>query len=377
MLILDISPFEFYTAYDDILDQLEYYDPSTYAKSRNYLNGNVSYLSPYISRGVISTKQVYDKLKTKNLKYWQVEKYVQELAWREYWQHIWNIKGCAINADLNFEQKNVQHHQMPAVFLNAKSQIDEINRGIERLYSTGYIHNHMRMYLASLICNRAGAHWFVPAKWMYYNLMDADWASNALSWQWVAGCMSNKKYLFNQDNLNTYSETYQKGTYIDHSYEKLESYTDVPEELKPSVEILMETWLPEKKEVTISSNKKTLIYNFYNLDPDWRKDETANRILLLEPSVFQEYPVCKESIYYTLELANNIPDIQVFVGEFDELQKLCGGNNIYFKQHPLNDYSGHEDQRDWMFELKEEPTSFFRFWKECKKQLKQDFEFVV
>jgi deoxyribodipyrimidine photo-lyase len=63
------------------------------------------------------------------------------------------------------------------------------------------------MYIASLACNVAQSQWRIPAKWMYYHLLDADWASNALSWQWVAGTNSNKKYFANQNNINKYCFT--------------------------------------------------------------------------------------------------------------------------------------------------------------------------
>ena len=58
-------------------------------------------------------------------------------------------------------------------------------------------------------------------KWMYYHLLDGDWASNSLSWQWVVGSNANKKYVFNQANLNKYSKTYQSATYIDSDYSNL------------------------------------------------------------------------------------------------------------------------------------------------------------
>ena len=54
------------------------------------------------------------------------------------------------------------------------------------------------MYIASIICNTAKCHWKIPAKWFYYHLKDGDWGSNALSWQWVCGTNSGKKYYANQ-----------------------------------------------------------------------------------------------------------------------------------------------------------------------------------
>ena len=77
------------------------------------------------------------------------------------------------------------------------------------------------MYIASLVTNIAKTAWLKPAKWMYYHLLDGDWGSNALSWQWVAGTNSNRKYYMNQDNINKYTKTNQKNTIIDTSYDSI------------------------------------------------------------------------------------------------------------------------------------------------------------
>jgi deoxyribodipyrimidine photo-lyase len=79
------------------------------------------------------------------------------------------------------------------------------------------------MWLAMLICNIAGTKWETGAAWMYYHLLDGDLASNTLSWQWVAGTFSSKKYFANQENLNKYgnSQDRQYGTILDKSYEDL------------------------------------------------------------------------------------------------------------------------------------------------------------
>ena len=105
-----------------------------------------------------------------------------------------STKGNAIFTDLKQDQPKVDHHELPTAIEHAKTGIDAIDNGIKELYQTGYMHNHARMYTAMLTCNIAQAHWLSPAKWMYYHLLDGDLASNMLSWQWVAGSFSSKKY---------------------------------------------------------------------------------------------------------------------------------------------------------------------------------------
>lgn len=82
----------FPTDYDAIIDKINVIHPEKYAKTRNYLNGDITYLSPYISRGVISTKQIMDAILKNGFTLVQSEKLIQELAWREYYQRVWQVK---------------------------------------------------------------------------------------------------------------------------------------------------------------------------------------------------------------------------------------------------------------------------------------------
>ncbi|MEQ9279589.1 MAG: FAD-binding domain-containing protein [Balneola sp.] len=362
----------FTTKYDGILEQIDQLDPINYGRTRNFIDGDVSKLSPYISRGVISTKQVMKRTLERGFEPDEIKKWLQELAWRDYWQLVWIEKGKEIDSDLRHPQPDVQNHQMPKVIVEANTGIKAIDDAIEKFYETGYLHNHVRMYIAAICCNMGKSHWKVPAQWMYYHLKDGDWASNVLSWQWVAGSNSNKKYVANQDNINKYCYTDQSGTFIDVPYEAFDDF-DTPETLKNLVLPKLKTPLPKSEEIKIDSKKPTLIYNFYNMDPKWREDEDTNRILLLEPSVFEKYPVSESSIQFITDLGENIPNLQIYVGEFEELknQFSLSDSDIYFKEHPLNDYSGNEEPRDWMFPVKGYYQSFFKFWNKAKKELKR------
>ena len=83
----------FTTDYKSILDKIELIDPLLYGKTRNYVNGEVTYLSPYVSRGVISTKQILEKLLAKGYKISQIESFVKELCWRDYFQRVGQVKN--------------------------------------------------------------------------------------------------------------------------------------------------------------------------------------------------------------------------------------------------------------------------------------------
>lgn len=337
----------------------------------NYVDGAVTYLSPYISRGVISTKLVLAKLRARNFQFHEIEKLVQELAWRDYWQQVWMAKKEAINQDLRFEQQEVTNQQMPTAIDAANTGIHAIDAHIQGLKDSGYMHNHLRMYVAFLACNLGKSHWLSPAKWMYYHLLDGDWASNALSWQWVAGANAKKKYVANQENINRFCYSNQKNTFLDVSYEAFDQMA-CPDELKEISTPNLAVNLPKVTDLQVNQAIPTLLYTYYNLDPNWHQDINANRILILEPSLFAAYPVSQKCLGFVLDLAKNIAGIQVFVGEFVELKSKYGLANFIYKEHPLTThFEGQQDSRDWMFGVTGYFPSFFAFWKKCKKEIKQ------
>lgn len=353
----------------DIQKKIDSIDAIKYCSTRNYTNGAVTRLSPYISRGVISTKQVLENVLNRGYDIQEIKKFIQELAWRDYFQMVWKYKGDCINQDMISSQQDIDNNMMPRAIIEANTGIKAIDNAISNFYLTGYLHNHIRMYIASIACNMGKSHWKVPAKWMYYHLLDADWASNALSWQWVSGSFSKKKYFANQQNINKFCNSNQTGTFLDVDYETFKDFSS-PGVLQETAMPDLKTQLPEKKNLNIDPQLPTLIYNIYNMDPEWKKDIPANRILLLEPSVFQKYPVSGNTINFVVRLTENIDGMQIFTGEFMEMKRRYNLREIYFKEHPLNKhYRGKEESREWMFNVEGYFPSFFSFWKKCEKQI--------
>jgi len=366
---------KFGTQKSDIDALLLAIDPIAYAKSRNFLDGAVTYLSPFISRGVLTTRRVFEHLKNQNYTWEDVEKLVQELAWRDFFQLVWMRLGDQINQDIKQPQEQVKRTDLPKALRVSGTRIEAIDSGIQTLVESGYMHNHVRMYTASVACNIGHYHWLEPARWMYFHLLDADWASNACSWQWVAGAFSQKKYFANQENINKYTGSKQINSYLDVSYEEI-AEVDIPGQLMHGEKAVWTTNLPETDAYFhLNSDLSTLIYNWYNLDFEWHKEINCNRVLLLEPSVFERYPVGDKSIKFMLDLAQNIHGIQLFVGEFEELRRIAGESTFIFKEHPLNQYEGLEEPRDFLTPISTKSfNSFFGFWKSIEKQLRADFE---
>ena len=359
----------FETAYDSILQQVECINPVRYAATRNYTDGAVTRLSPYISRGVLSLNQVASVILKRYDKY-QSEKLLQELAWREYWQRVWENKGDEIFTDLKQPQPGVMHHGMVRSVADAQTGIDEIDRHIRLLYSNGYMHNHVRMYIASIVRNIAGAHWKAPSSWLYYHLLDGDIASNALSWQWVAGSFSTKKYYCNQDNINEYTKTNQQGTFLDKPYSMLPGMA-VPDVLKPTESFEGITLLPETTLEINEIPEKIFLYNHYQLDPNWRSAEKGLRILLLEPEHFKKFPVSQTVLDFIIALSANIKDICIFTGTQEDLYNKFPQAEFHFIRHPaFTHYRGTANERDYLFpEVAGYYPSFSAYWKKCSKYI--------
>jgi deoxyribodipyrimidine photo-lyase len=393
--------------YATILDQVKTHDPSSYHNTRNYTNGAVTEWSPYISRGLLSPVVVMEELRAKYTKQaWMG--FMQQMAWREYFQRVWQHKGDMILQDLKSEQTEVLLKQAPLPITRANTGIPVIDQSIQGLYEIGYLHNHLRMYLAMLSTNIFKAAWLPSAKWMYANLLDHDPAANFLSWQWVAGTFSSKKYVANQENINKYTGTKSLNTFLDTAYENLPHVLfDEAGQLKPKYSLTWAEPLDHAVEINtlqileqlkqqntfVHFNENTFnpdlpycIYNSFNLDPLWHATEKVNRILLLEPKHFVQFPVTEKVLQFIIGLAQaNIPNLQIYVGNFETLlaqitsakgnisSKIAGVSPVmYFKEHPTTThYQGIQEQRDWLFpQVTGYFPSFFGYWKKCEKFLK-------
>jgi len=361
----------FPASYNSILDKMDSVNAEAYGRTRNYSNGDVTRLSPYISRGVISTKQVLASVMAKGYSIHQSEKLIQELAWREYFQRVWQQLGDDIFDDIRLRYTGIKNRKIPLAIANASTGIGAIDEAITGLYDTGYMHNHLRMFTASITSNIARSHWQLPSQWMYYHLLDGDAASNACSWQWVAGSFSSKQYFCNQSTINKYTGGSDVNTFLDKDYEQLPGM-QVPEILVDTTSLSLSTVLPEKKIPVTDPSLPLLIYTSYNLDPLWRKEEKANRILLLEPSHFRQFPVSEKVMAFILDLAKNIEGLQVFTGEVNEIPQLRQFPSIHAKEHPaFSHFPGKKDSRDWLFpEVTGSYRSFFSFWNQCKQEWK-------
>jgi len=356
---------EFPTTLEAVYARIDAFDPAHYARSRNFLNGGVSYLSPYLSRGFITVPQVVARLKGRGIGMEQAEKFIQELAWREFYTRTWFQKGDGIFSDIRHPQEGVLNSGIPEAVVKSETGIRSLDTFLATFPQRGYLHNHLRMYLAAITCNVGKYHWSEPAAWLYYHLIDGDLASNALSWQWCAGTFSNKLYYVNQENINKYTGSRQQGTFLDCTYEEL-PLLQVPEELRKSAKADLVFIPPVTKALEIQEDIPTFVYTHYTLDPTFHEGEEGNRILVLEPSHFAKHPMSPLTMEFILSLAENIPGIQIYYGEYSDL-----GVRGIFRDHPINShFQGVREAHPTLVPgLLGEFNSFFSYWNKLSKKL--------
>ena len=184
-------------------------DPVAYGASRNHLEGAVTRLSPYIRHGILSLDEVRNHALATVADPRQAEKFIQELAWRDYWQRLYLAYPDRIWADVEpyktgFDADDYEA-VLPADIIDAQTGVACLDQFITMLYETGYLHNHARMYLAAYVVHWRRVRWQAGAAWFLEHLLDADPASNNLSWQWIASTFSKKPYIFNLDNVAKYT----------------------------------------------------------------------------------------------------------------------------------------------------------------------------
>lgn len=211
-------------------------DPAAYARTRNAIGGAVSGLSPYITHGLVTPREVLTAVHARHPLPLQ-HRFVMELGWRAYFRHVWQHRGAQILQSLHAGPLPCADYdnRLPADIRQAATGVPVVDLAVQTLYATGMLHNHARLWLASYVVHLRKVHWRCAADWMLGHLLDGDLASNHLSWQWVAGTGSHKPYLFNAENVARHAPAawHSTGSVIDLGYEQLERWAREPERAAP------------------------------------------------------------------------------------------------------------------------------------------------
>ncbi len=184
-----------------------------YSKLRNFDFGpekrsNVSCLSPYITHGIINEKEVIQKSLNK-FSFSKNEKFIQEVLWRTYWKGWLELRPNVWTdylAELNQIKNEFQNNEDYLSAIDGKTKIDCFNEWVKELKDNNYLHNHARMWFASIWIFTLELPWQLGAEFFMQHLYDGDTASNTLGWRWVAGVQTQgKHYLASEWNIKKFT----------------------------------------------------------------------------------------------------------------------------------------------------------------------------
>tara|TARA_B100000700_G_scaffold202599_1_gene222785 strand:- start:321 stop:1463 length:1143 start_codon:yes stop_codon:yes gene_type:complete len=195
------------------LDNFINYNLSDYSKQRNFDYGpekrsNVSCLSPYITHGVINEVEVINK-SLKKFSFAKNEKFIQEILWRTYWKGWLELRPNVWKdylMDLTKLRENFNSEQNYKKAIDGKTNIECFDYWVNELKNNNYLHNHTRMWFASIWIFTLELPWQLGAEFFMKHLYDGDAASNTLGWRWVAGVQTQgKHYLASEWNIKKFS----------------------------------------------------------------------------------------------------------------------------------------------------------------------------
>jgi deoxyribodipyrimidine photo-lyase len=202
---------KFYTCREKALEALDTFinnDIVNYSSKRNYDFGptdrkNVSCLSPYVSHRLINEYEISKKVLSKH-SYQKVEKYIQEIYWRVYWKGWLELRPKVwddFTEDLNIIEESENYY----LAIEGQTKIECFNDWVKEIKEYNYLHNHARMWFASIWIFTLGLPWQKGAEFFMKYLLDGDAASNTLSWRWVGGLQTKgKHYLAQSWNISKF-----------------------------------------------------------------------------------------------------------------------------------------------------------------------------
>ena len=204
---------------------------SDYSKLRNFDFGpdnrsNISCLSPYITHGIINELEVVDK-SLKKFSFAKNEKFIQEILWRVYWKGWLELRPNVWSdylIELGKVKDQFKNNQNYLDAIEGKTNIDCFNQWVIELKENNYLHNHTRMWFASIWIFTLELPWQLGAEFFMQHLYDGDAASNTLGWRWVAGVQTQgKHYLASEWNINKFTNNRFKNIKLNENAKPISS----------------------------------------------------------------------------------------------------------------------------------------------------------
>jgi deoxyribodipyrimidine photo-lyase len=364
----------------EALDELNYFIENNlldYPKLRNFDLGpqkrdNTSCLSPYVTHGLVSEIEIISK-SLKKFSFVKNEKFIQEVLWRVYWKG-WlelrpNVWGDYLK-ELTDIKESFKDNKNYLDAIEGNSNIECFNEWVNELKNFNYLHNHARMWFASIWIFTLNLPWQLGAEFFMKHLFDGDAASNTLGWRWVAGIQTQgKNYLATEWNIKKFTNNRFQNIKINEvaepkttekNYSIIEKSFSNPALLEDKVLLIFDNNLSFEftdfkdqnfKKILIVSNKNEnrqikLSDNVLNFKTHLIKDQLkrlkeksiASDIIDIsdlkntDEKVYALYPTVGESLFY-LEL-NQLNNIEFLYREIDQFSwQFCNKGFFNFKNH--------------------------------------------
>ena len=374
---------KFYTSREKALESLEIFtnkDIVNYSSKRNYDFGpqnrkDISCLSPYITHRLISEYEVAKKVLSKH-PYQKVEKFIQEIFWRVYWKG-WLELRPKVWTDFVEDLKNIENSSEYEKAIKGETNIDCFNDWIKELKENNYLHNHTRMWFASIWIFTLKLPWQKGAEFFLRELYDGDAASNTLSWRWVAGIQTKgKNYIAQNWNVNKFTNNKYKDLKLNENPQPIIDQREY--KISP-----IKIDAVEKKSDRLVFFENELDFKCFNIDNykkiycillsnEERQVKLGNKVLEYKKNLIKNQIQnvdlkieCIEGNKF-IELSSNEKDFDViypFVGEnMSFLKRIMKKNNL-----TISYLTRDEDKYCWQFSNK----GYFNFKSNIPKILSQ------
>jgi len=333
----------------------------SYSKLRNFNYDNqnqltTSFLSPYISHGILNEIEIVIKSLKKH-SFLKCQKFIDEIFWRIYWRgwlelrpELWSDYMFTLNKIHNEYKDNEKYIKA----IQGKTNIDCFNDWVNELKEKNYLHNHVRMWFASIWIFTLNLPWQLGAAFFMKYLYDGDSASNTLSWRWVAGIQTiGKHYLAKEWNIKKFTNAKYANIKINETalpIQKDRNYSIISRKFtNPNI-------LENKKLLIFENNLSFEFSDHFNekfkkvfiVKNNNRKIELSKKVIDLKNNLIEDQinRLSKKSIICDLidikeinKINENVYALYPYIGENIDSIKSNDMNQIEFLYRKIDQYS--------------------------------------
>ena len=364
------------------VDKLDYFiknNLSEYTKLRNFDFGpdnrsNTSCLSPYITHGTINELEIINKSLNK-FSFSKNEKFIQEVLWRVYWKGWLELRPNVWSdylIELDKIKNDFKDNQNYLNALEGKTNIECFNYWVNELKENNYLHNHTRMWFASIWIFTLELPWQLGAEFFMQHLFDGDAASNTLGWRWVAGVQTQgKHYLASEWNIKKFTNNKFQDIKLNENANPIfnDKIYSINKENFSNSDIL------ENKNLVIFENNMTYEFSdfkdhkfekiFLISNETNRKIKLSEKVLKFKTNLLKDQKIRLEEKSINCEIIN-INDLKDIKEKVCALYPTVGENLDFVKNNHLNNINflyRKLDQFSWQYCNK----GFFNFKKYIPK----------